>query len=94
MQNDIYNFRFVEQIRAHFYTPFDVLCDLRFFAAPKPPLCKGRWHGEAVTEGLVGNLSTRYKLIPAQRTSMKDPFEPGWAVLRKKLFGQSLSQLR
>ena len=19
---------------------------------PKPPLCKGRWHGEAVTEGL------------------------------------------
>jgi hypothetical protein len=20
--------------------------------APKPPLCKGRWHGEAVTEGL------------------------------------------
>ena len=22
--------------------------------APKPPLCKGRWHGEAVTEGLCG----------------------------------------
>ena len=22
----------------------------------KPPLCKGRWHGEAVTEGLSSKL--------------------------------------
>ena len=25
---------------------------VRFCTAPKPPLCKGRWHGAAVTEGL------------------------------------------
>ena len=25
--------------------------------APKPPLCKGRWHGEAVTKGLCSTMS-------------------------------------
>jgi len=25
----------------------------------KPPLCKGRWHGEAVTEGLLRNVGIR-----------------------------------
>ena len=49
----LYNFQFVEQIRAYFHTPSGVLCDLRFCDAPKPPLCKGRWHGVAVTEGLL-----------------------------------------
>jgi hypothetical protein len=29
-------------------------------AAPKPPLCKGRWHGEAVTEGLLCQARTLY----------------------------------
>ena len=40
-----------------------VLCDLRLCTAPKPPLCKGRWHGEAVTEG----LSTIDGLNPLRR---------------------------
>ena len=26
--------------------------DKQIRTAPKPPLCKGRWHGKAVTEGL------------------------------------------
>ena len=38
--------------KAHVDTPFGVRCELRFRTAPKPPLCKGRWHGEAVAEGL------------------------------------------
>jgi len=25
-------------------------------SAPKPPLCKGRWHGKAVTEGLCSEI--------------------------------------
>ena len=50
--------------RAHFYTSrLDVLCGVRFCDAPKPPLCKGRWHGEAVTEG----LSTIDGLNPLRR---------------------------
>ena len=36
---------------------------VKFCTAPKPPLCKGRWHGEAVTEGLCGKgLRIRIKL--------------------------------
>ena len=41
------------RLRAHFYTPFSVSCDVWVCAAPMPPLCKGRWHGAAVTEGLL-----------------------------------------
>ena len=29
-----------------------VLTTLPRLHCPKPPLCKGRWHGEAVTKGL------------------------------------------
>ena len=30
----------------------DVAISCKMQDEPKPPLCKGRWHGEAVTEGL------------------------------------------
>ena len=34
-------FQYVEQIRAHFYTPVGVLCDLQFCTAPKAPFAQG-----------------------------------------------------
>ena len=34
-------FQYVELIRAHFYTPFSVLCDLRSCTAPMPPSDEG-----------------------------------------------------
>ena len=51
---NIVKFQFVELIRAHFYTPFGVLYDLRVCTAPKPPLCKGRWAPQGDSEGLFG----------------------------------------
>ena len=38
----------------------------RLSAHPKPPLCKGRWHGAAVTEGLsVQTMTWFYPAYPA-----------------------------
>ena len=38
----MYKFQAVEQIlMAHFYTPFDVVRNVRFRTAPKPPFTKG-----------------------------------------------------
>ena len=34
--------------------------------APKPPLCKGRWHGEAVTEGLMQQKVKNSPILPAK----------------------------
>ena len=34
--------------------------------APKPPLCKGRWHGEAVTEGLTQQKVTYSPILSAK----------------------------
>ena len=50
---NIVKFQFVELIRAHFYTPFGVLYDLRVCTAPKPPLCKGRWGAARQLGGIV-----------------------------------------
>ena len=41
------------EIRAHFYTPFGAVRRVRFCTAPKPPLCKGRWHGVSRDGGIV-----------------------------------------
>ena len=34
-------------------------------AAPKAPLCKGSWHGEAVTEGLLQKKVANLHMLPA-----------------------------
>ena len=34
-----------------------VMYILQICSAPKPPLCKGRWHGGAVTEGLCSKIN-------------------------------------
>ena len=56
-------------------TPDEVFADSKLPAgfsflrgAPKPPLCKGRWHGEAVTKGLCG---THQKIGTRQCESIK-----------------------
>ena len=35
---------------------YGVPCNLRFCAAPKPPLCKGRWHGASRDGGIAMQL--------------------------------------
>ena len=43
--------------RAHFYIPFGVVRAVRYCAAPKPPLCKGRWAKSSILLGGVINPS-------------------------------------
>ena len=57
---------------AHFHTPFGVLCDLRFCAAPKPPLCKGRWHGVSRDEGIVIRPKHNKQLVPLAKQLRKE----------------------
>ena len=83
-------------LRAHFYTPFGVVRHTRFCTAPKPPLCKGRWHGKAVTEGLcsrhlfycsVSAKSKCSKTIPQSACSADSSLytrEP-WALPRQRI---------
>ena len=33
----------------------------------KPPLCKGRWHGAAVTEGLMAQIKSKFHLACRRR---------------------------
>ena len=59
-------------LRAHFHTPFGVRYDLRFCAAPKPPLCKGRWHGESREVGIVMQPKHNKQLVPLAKQLRKE----------------------
>ena len=58
--------------RTHFDTPFGVLCDLRFRAAPKPPLCKGRWHGVSRDGGIVMQPKHNRQLLSLAKQLRKE----------------------
>ena len=47
-------------------SPFSVSKKYADCTAPKPPLCKGRWHGEAVTEGLTQQKVTYSPILSAK----------------------------
>jgi hypothetical protein len=53
-----------------------VLNAVRPCAAPEPPLCKGRWHGEAVTEGLDRSTGC-LQAIPQSAWRLTAPFTQG-----------------
>ena len=44
---------------------------------PKPPLCKGRWHSEAVTEGLIENTRLMIYGNPSVSLRLTAPFTQG-----------------
>ncbi|MDY3224287.1 MAG: endonuclease domain-containing protein [Candidatus Faecousia sp.] len=49
-----------------------VLCDLRFCAVPKPPLCKGRWHGGSRDGGIVMQPKHNKQLVPLAKQLRKE----------------------
>ncbi len=54
--------------------------NLNSFPYRKPPLCKGRWHGEAVTEGLLPVLAIHPSLVtipPSAASGAHPPLHKG-----------------
>ena len=58
--------------KAHVDTPFGVLCELRFRTAPKPPLCKGRWHGVSRGGEIVMQPKHDKQLVPLAKQLRKE----------------------
>ena len=53
--------------------PSGVLCDLRFCAALKPPLCKGRRHGVSRDGGIVMQPKHKKPLVPLAKQLQTAP---------------------
>ena len=52
---------------------------------PKPPLCKGRWRGQAATEGLSHAHFSRYEYLPYALFSFVGPLRGAVLLARPKV---------
>ena len=60
---------------------------------PEPPLCKGRWHGKAVTEGLCSRVLCIARTFRRNRTAVINPsvsFADSSLYTREPLAGANL----
>ena len=65
-------FQFIELIKGALLYTFGCVVAMCSAAPQKPPLCKGRWHGAAVTEGLSCSQSIISSWFPLAKHLRKE----------------------